>query len=92
MNQNDVPTQKNEDKIDYVKELNNFLKDNCGHYDGNGRYIYSVFHTILIFIAIYLTFKCNKEFNILPFLAALIFPQFYIIYILATRGTCGVLE
>lgn len=57
-----------------------------------GRYIYSVFHTIMSLVAIYLAFRCNKGFEIGPFLMALIFPYVYIIYVLATKGTCGVLE
>ena len=42
-------------------------------------------------IAIYLSWKCNKGFDLLSFLIAIIFPYIYLIYIFATRGTCGVL-
>ena len=59
---------------------------------GLGRYIYSVFHTIMSLVAIYLSFRCNKEFEIGPFLVACCCPYIYIIYILATRGTCGIIE
>ncbi len=59
---------------------------------GTGRYIYSVFHTIMSLVAIYLSFRCNKGFEIGPFLVACCCPYIYIIYILATRGTCGIIE
>ncbi len=59
---------------------------------GPGRYIFSVFHTIMSLVAIYLSFRCNKGFEIGPFLVALCCPYIYIIYILATRGTCGIIE
>lgn len=61
-----------------------------GH--SSGRYIYSVFHTIMSLVAIYLTFRCNKGFQLGPFLVACCCPYLYIVYILATRGTCGVIE
>lgn len=57
-----------------------------------GRYIYSVFHTIMALVAIYLSFRCNKEFKWTSFIIALFFPYIYIIYILATEGSCGILE
>jgi len=59
---------------------------------GPGRYIYSVFHTIMSLVAIYLSFRCNKGFEIGPFLVACCCPYIYVIYILATRGTCGIIE
>jgi hypothetical protein len=59
---------------------------------GPGRYIYSVFHTIMSLIAIYLSFRCNKGFEFGPFLVACCCPYIYIIYVLATKGTCGILE
>lgn len=93
-----IAQQKYEDQVKFLQSLQNSQNyqtsqiHQCGQYDGNGRYIYGVFHTVLVFIAIYLTFKCNKGFEIWSFLAALFFPHFYIIYILATQGTCGIIE
>jgi hypothetical protein len=43
-------------------------------------------------VAIYLAFRCNKGFELGPFLVAAVCPYLYIVYILATRGTCGILE
>ncbi len=59
---------------------------------GTGRYIYSVFHLIMSLVAIYLSFKCNKGFDMGSFFVAFCCPYIYIIYILATKGTCGILE
>ena len=53
--------------------------------------IFYIFHVIMALIAIYLSWKCNKGFDLLSFLIAIIFPYIYLIYIFATRGTCGVL-
>ena len=60
--------------------------------DTTGRYIYSVFHSIMALVAIYLSFRCNKGFSLGPFFIALLCPYIYIIYIVATKGTCGILE
>jgi hypothetical protein len=54
----------------------------------SGRYIYSIFHIIMSLIAIYLSYKCNKGFNIGSFIIAICCPYIYIIYTLATKGTC----
>lgn len=56
-----------------------------------GRYIYSTFHSIMALIAIYLSFKCNKGFDLGSFMLACCCPYIYIIYTLATKGTCGIL-
>lgn len=58
----------------------------------NGRAIYSVFHAMMTLIALYLAFRCNNGFNWWSFLAALFFPYIYVMYIVATRGTCGIFE
>ena len=53
--------------------------------------IYGIFHVILTFVAVYLSWKCNNgELDIFSFLISLIFPYVYIIYILATKGTCDI--
>ncbi len=64
----------------------------CPHPQSSGRYIYSVFHSIMSIIAIYLAFRCNKGFSIGPFMLALCCPYIYIIYVLATQGTCGIIQ
>lgn len=55
----------------------------------SGYYIYSIFHIIMIFIAVYLSWKCNNgNFDVITFVIALLFPHIYVIYILATKGKC----
>ena len=62
---------------------------NCKDSDSTGKYIYMIFHIIMAFVAVFLSWKCNGgKFDLLSFLIALFFPYIYIIYILATRGTC----
>jgi hypothetical protein len=57
--------------------------------DYTGKYIYMIFHIIMAFVAVFLSWKCNGgKFDLLTFLIALFFPYIYIIFILATRGTC----
>ncbi len=52
--------------------------------------LYMVTHLIISFFAIYLSWRCNNGFKLLPFLAALLCPYLYIIWALATKGGCGV--
>ena len=55
--------------------------------------IYSIFHSILAFFAIYLSFKCNKGFSFGSFFMAIFFPYIYIIYTYATsEKLCGILN
>jgi hypothetical protein len=64
----------------------------CPNPPSSGRYIYSVFHSIMALVAIYLSFRCNKGFNIGSFMLACCCPYIYIIYVLATQGTCGIIQ
>ena len=54
----------------------------------NTKKIYSVFHTIVAFFAIYLSFKCGKGFNLPHFLAACCCPMCYIVYAFAVKKGC----
>ena len=54
--------------------------------------LYGIFHTIMSIIGIYLSFVCNKGFHLLPVLVAVLFPYPYLIYIIGTQGTCGLIE
>ena len=53
-----------------------------------GKYVYSVFHTIMSIIAIFLSYRCNGCFQWIPFLMALFFPYGYIIYIIIFKSQC----
>jgi len=53
-----------------------------------GKYIYSVFHTTMSIVAIFLSYRCNGCFEWIPFLVALCCPYAYIIYIIAFKGMC----
>ncbi len=64
----------------------------CPQPASSGRYIYSVFHSIMSIVAIYLSFRCNKGFDTMSFVLALCCPYIYIIYVLATKGTCGIIQ
>ena len=48
--------------------------------------LYSIFHIIVSFFAIYLSFKCNAGFDLASFLLACICPYLYIIYKFATSA------
>jgi hypothetical protein len=60
------------------------------------RYVnYSVFHVLMSFLALYLTFRCKKATDPVDWIQVLIAaccPYFYIMWILVTHGTCGLLE
>ena len=65
-------------------------KNNIIIIKNNTQSIYGVFHTLMSFVAIYLSFKCNNNsFNIASFIMALCCPYVYIIYILSTKGICS---
>jgi hypothetical protein len=53
---------------------------------------YGIFHLIISFFAIYLSWYCNRRFEPISFAVALFCPHLYIMYMLATRGGCGVFE
>lgn len=48
--------------------------------------LYGVIHTLAFLYAIYLSFKCEKQFHFGSFLVACCCPYVYIIYIFATRN------
>jgi hypothetical protein len=54
--------------------------------------LYIITHLIISFFAIYLSWRCNKQFNIGAFLVALFCPHLYIIWALATSGGCGIFD
>ena len=84
-NVNTTLDTKNNDDESYVEDTNVLVTVK----DSTGKYIYIIFHIIMAFVAIFLSWKCNNgKFDLLSFLIALFFPYIYIIYILATRGTC----
>ena len=94
-----IPNQVENAKHDYsipyqVENANQTEKqpivynENINIYKSSTNSIYSIFHTIMTFIAIYLSYKCNNEFDLGSFIVAFFCPYFYIIYILATKGTC----
>ena len=53
-----------------------------------GKYVYSVFHTVMSIIAIFLSYRCNGCFQWIPFLVALCCPYAYIIYIIVLKSQC----
>ena len=57
-----------------------------------GRQIFSIFHSLMAIIAIYMSYRCNNGFHLGSFLIACTCPYIYIMYMVATRGTCGILE
>ena len=85
-NNNTSIKKSNEDDINVSGDTNILISCN----NDTGKAIYVVFHITMSFIAIYLSWRCNGKFDLLSFLIALLFPYVYIIYILATRGTCSV--
>jgi hypothetical protein len=54
--------------------------------DTSYKSIYSIFHSIIAFFAIYLSIKCNNGFSFGGFFMALFFPYFYIIYKVAMNN------
>ena len=53
--------------------------------------IWGIFNLCIWLVAIYLSFKCNKPYNIGSFLIAFCCPHIYLIFILAKYGKCDAL-
>jgi len=67
------------------------VQDNkkCIIIENNQPTIYSIFHSIVSFFAIYLSFKCNNGFfNFGGFFMAIFFPYIYIIYKYTNKRVC----
>ena len=79
-----LPVQNNNKKYNKIK---------CIIIKNNKPTIYSIFHSILSFFAIYLSFNCNKgSFNFVDFFMAIFFPYIYIIYKYANKRLCCVFK
>jgi hypothetical protein len=77
-----------------IKDKYKYLEENIYNVSQNqiAYTMYVIFHMIMSLIAIYLSWKCNKGFDLTSFIIALIFPYLYIMYIFATNGTCGIIS
>jgi hypothetical protein len=57
--------------------------------------LYNIIMSIIIWLingfAIYLSFKCSNGFSIGPFLLAILFPPFYILYHIFSTNLCGLI-
>jgi hypothetical protein len=66
------------------------------HFESEGDATYSLFINLISWIilgfAVYLSFRCNKRFDLVNFLVAFFFAPFYIIYHLATTKLCGLMQ
>jgi hypothetical protein len=82
----------NKDKTYFEKKLDKIKKDQ--YLDDCTNYIYSVFHFIMVCIAALLLYRCNPgeqgATHYMKLFLILLCPHIYIIYILATYGTCNV--
>ena len=67
-------------------------KSTFDQYCSTPRAIYSVFHTIMFFIAIFLSLRCNRGFSLGSFLIACFCPPIYIFYILITEYDKGICD
>ncbi len=66
------------------------------HFENSSGFLYNITMVIISWIifgfAIYLSFKCNKGFNLGSFLLAFFFSPFYILYHLALTNLCGLMK
>lgn len=77
-----------------INDINHKDKKNIENFEnssqGSSGAIYGIFHTILFFFALYLSFRCNNnKFNLGAFVFAYCCPHIYIIYQLTVNGACG---
>jgi ABC-type polysaccharide/polyol phosphate export permease len=59
-----------------------------------GNIIMWIIHSMVVLFAVYVSFNCNDGFNLLSFLAALVMPYIYLIWIVFKNGLemCGALN
>ena len=81
----DSDSQSKSDVNPQLKRVRRRLRRSHRSYYGP---MYSVFHTIIMVFALYLSFKCNNGFNPVDFLLACCCPVLYIIYRAATSQFC----
>jgi hypothetical protein len=82
-------TPKQEEDEQHQTQMNLLVDASCNS-DSVKQSIFMVFHSIMALFAIYLSWKCNGEkFDLVSFLIAIFVPYLYVIYILATKGTCS---
>jgi hypothetical protein len=73
----------------YKIDIIDLKKKNLECQKKNSKYIYSIFHTIMSIVAIYLSIRCNEKINYASIFFAFIFPYPYIIYnIIYYKGLC----
>ena len=88
-----APVQENSLLASLIKDsVTN--SESCQQFCSTNQAIYSVFHSIMFLIAIFLSMRCNNGFNLGSFLVACICPYIYIIFILLTeydKGMCGLI-
>ena len=82
MQVNNIDNDK--DSVEDVRVNRHYFRSHRAHYGP----MYSVFHTIIMVFALYLSFKCNNGFNPVDFLIACCCPVLYIIYRAATSEFC----
>ncbi len=78
----------------YIPKKKEMFDDN-----GNSYYIditlYNIIMTIILWLltgfAAYLSFKCSNGFSIGPFILAILFAPFYIIYHIFATNLCGII-
>jgi hypothetical protein len=54
-------------------------------------FLHYIVSSIVIYFAVYLSWRCNNRFDFVQFLLAFLFAPIYILYHLATDGLCGIL-
>jgi hypothetical protein len=75
----------NNKKSQATEHFNHY--DYCDYYNPVSLTLYF----IISCFAVYLSWRCNKQFNFIQLLFALIVPEIYIIYQIAVSGMCGIL-
>jgi hypothetical protein len=81
-----VDKQNNDEKKVVILDQNLSVDKCC---------IYTIFHVLMVFFALYLTFRCKRYGNTKLFfevLFAIFCPYFYIMWILVNHGTCDIIS
>jgi hypothetical protein len=84
----DINNIRSKEKFKYDYDYD----DSCNGYSCSYYIIMALVSWLITGFAVYLSFKCSNGFSIGPFLLALLFSPFYIIYHIFDSKLCGIMN
>ena len=74
-----------------INKKNSQDKEQFNHNNYYNNPVSLTLYFIILCFAVYLSWRCNKQLNLVQFFFAFLLPEIYIIYQIAVSGMCGIL-